>query len=865
MTKRMLIDAAHAEETRVVVIDGNHLADFDYETTTKKQIKGNIYLAKITRVEPSLQAAFVEFGGNRHGFLAFNEIHPDYYRIPVEDREKLIAETRRHGEGDDDGEDGARSAEAGENHAGEGDELEQIGDAQRQRLRSFSRHYKIQEVVKRRQIMLVQVVKEERGNKGAALTTFLSLPGRYCVLMPNTARGGGISRKIANPAHRKKLREILSDLDVPDGMAVIMRTAGVERSKAEVKRDYEYLRRLWDEIREATMKATAPALIYEEGDVVKRTLRDVYTRDIEEVLVDGDEAYKTARALMKTMMPSHAKRVKKYGDTDVPLFHRYKVESQLDAIHEQVVTLRSGGYVVFNQTEALVAIDVNSGRATRERNIEQTALKTNLEAAEEVARQLRLRDLAGLVVIDFIDMDDSRNDAAVERRLKEAMKQDRARLQVGRISSFGLLELSRQRLRPSVVEASSEVCPTCRGSGHVRSTESTALRVLRAIEEEGIRGRAAAINVMVPPAVAIYVLNHKRHALSLIEQRYNCTVTVGADDELVPPAYRMETVRGEFRPAVEGEAPAEVDEEVEAPREAGPREERRDDRREGRRDGRRGERREGRGERREGRGERGESRGERPEGRRESRSEDERDEDRSEERPSERHEARGDERDGAREGTREEGGRRRRRRRRRRDDDGTRTPREAVAPSEYPEDVEEGATEGHDAANGIDGDGDEAARPAPRRAAAEEGDDGSPARRRRGRRGGRRRRRDGERGNGEDASLDSRTSSLGSADDSGDDFPGYASSLPPAPFDTEPEAEEDLVEPTASWATEPASSDAEEMLVESATVDADIEPASEPLPAATAEVEMTPPPAEPAPEPVPSGPPRRGWWNRLTS
>ena len=865
MTKRMLIDAAHAEETRVVVIDGNHLADFDYETTTKKQIKGNIYLAKITRVEPSLQAAFVEFGGNRHGFLAFNEIHPDYYRIPVEDREKLIAETRRHGEGegDDGDEDSLRSAEAGENLAGDGDELEQIGDAQRQRLRSFSRHYKIQEVVKRRQIMLVQVVKEERGNKGAALTTFLSLPGRYCVLMPNTARGGGISRKIANPAHRKKLREILSDLDVPDGMAVIMRTAGVERSKAEVKRDYEYLRRLWDEIREATMKATAPALIYEEGDVVKRTLRDVYTRDIEEVLVDGDEAYKTARGLMKTMMPSHAKRVKKYADTDVPLFHRFKVESQLDAIHEQVVTLRSGGYVVFNQTEALVAIDVNSGRATRERNIEQTALKTNLEAADEVARQLRLRDLAGLVVIDFIDMDDSRNDAAVERRLKEAMKQDRARLQVGRISTFGLLELSRQRLRPSVVEASSEVCPTCRGSGHVRSTESTALRVLRAIEEEGIRGRAAAINVMVPPAVAIYVLNHKRHALGLIEQRYNCTVTVGSDDELVPPAYRMETVRGEFRPAVEGDAVADIEDDVETPRGAVPREERRDGRREGRRDGRRDERSEGRGARRDGRSEG--HRDDHADGRRETRSEDEGGDDRRDERPGERHEVRSDERDVAREGSREEGGRRRRRRRRRRDDDGPRLPREAAAPTEDLEDGDAAAPEGREAGDDADDESGEAAQRAPRRAAEDDGDDGAPARRRRGRRGGRRRRRDGERGNGEDAGHDSRPSTLASID-AGEEFPGFASSLPPPAFDDDAGSDEESVAQTDAWTPEAEPGEADHEPVEATAVEADVEPASEPRPAATAEVEMTPPAErEPAPEPVPSGPPRRGWWNRLTS
>ncbi|MGE0254153.1 MAG: ribonuclease E/G [Alphaproteobacteria bacterium] len=848
MTKRMLIDAAHAEETRVVVIDGNHLADFDYETTTKKQIKGNIYLAKITRVEPSLQAAFVEFGGNRHGFLAFNEIHPDYYRIPVEDREKLIAETRRNGEADDGEEDAPRSAEAGEHIAGEGDELEQIGDAQRQRLRSFSRHYKIQEVVKRRQIMLVQVVKEERGNKGAALTTFLSLPGRYCVLMPNTSRGGGISRKIANPAHRKKLREILSDLDVPDGMAVIMRTAGVERSKAEVKRDYEYLRRLWDEIREATMKATAPALIYEEGDVVKRALRDIYSRDIEEVLVDGDEAYKTARGLMRTMMPSHAKRVKKYADTEIPLFHRYKIESQLDAIHEQVVTLRSGGYVVFNQTEALVAIDVNSGRATRERNIEQTALKTNLEAADEVARQLRLRDLAGLVVIDFIDMDDSRNDAAVERRLKEAMKQDRARLQVGRISPFGLLELSRQRLRPSVVEASSEVCPTCRGSGHVRSTESTALRVLRAIEEEGIRGRAASINVMVPPAVAIYVLNHKRLALGTIEQRYGCSITVGADDELVPPAYRMETVRGEARPAGETGAAPEVDdeEEDEAPRAA----ERSDSRREGRRDGGRDGRRDGR------RDSRDEERGERH----------------RDERADERREARsGDEGEGGREGSREDGGRRRRRRRRRRDDDGARTPRDnAAAPAEAEDD--DALPEGTDAAD--DDGGEEAAQ---RSASRDEGDDGTPARRRRGRRGGRRRRRDGERGNGT-----ARDGQSAAANDAGEDFPGYASSLPGPDLDVEPEGDEETEthDVAATAAAEPviveeATGDepVEEtpVIVEDAQDDAPAEaapePEAEPVPAATAEVEMTPPPAEPepAPEPVPAGPPRRGWWNRLTN
>ena len=434
MTKRMLIDATHAEETRVVVADGTQLLEFDYETSTKKQLKGNIYLAKVTRVEPSLQAAFVEFGGNRHGFLAFNEVHPDYYRIPVEDREALLAEhadaAERHDESDDD-EAHPEGAPVEVLEGEDADEIQELGDAQRQRIRSLSRQYKIQEVIKRRQILLVQVVKEERGNKGAALTTYLSLPGRYCVLMPNTARGGGISRKVSNPAERKAMKAIMSDLDVPDGMAVIMRTAGVGRSRAEIKRDYEYLRRLWDEIRELTLQSSAPALIYEEGDVIKRSLRDTYNRDIEEVLIEGEEAYKSAKALMKTMIPSHAKRVQKYAETDIPLFNRYQIEAQLDEIYEPVVTLKSGGYLVINPTEALVAIDVNSGRATRQRNVEGTARQTNLEAAEEIARQLRLRDLAGLIVIDFIDMDENRNNAAVERKIKDSMKTDRARIQIG--------------------------------------------------------------------------------------------------------------------------------------------------------------------------------------------------------------------------------------------------------------------------------------------------------------------------------------------------------------------------------------------------------------------------------------------------
>jgi ribonuclease E len=483
----MLIDAAHAEETRVVVADEKRLVDYDHESSTKKQIKGNFYLAKVTRVEPSLQAAFVDFGGNSHGFLAFNEIHPDYYKIPVEDRDALLENSKAEADADDNDDESAETNGTNVEVLGgdETEDIERAGEAQRKRIRSAARQYKIQEVIKRRQILLVQVVKEERGNKGAALTTYLSLAGRYCVLMPNTARGGGISRKITTPQHRKRLRSILQYLEVPSGMGVILRTAGVERSKAEIKRDYEYLRRVWDEIREKTLESTAPAQIHEEGNVIKRALRDLYAREIEEILIDGDEAYKTAREFMKMMVPSHVKRIQKYDDDKVPMYLRYGIEAQLDSIHEQNVHLPSGGYIVINSTEALVAIDVNSGRATRQRNIEQTALHTNLEAADEVARQLRLRDLAGLIVIDFIDMEEHRNNSSVERRMKEAMRMDRARIQVGHISHFGLLELSRQRLRPSLVEASTHVCEICGGAGVIRSTESTSLKVLRAIEEEG--------------------------------------------------------------------------------------------------------------------------------------------------------------------------------------------------------------------------------------------------------------------------------------------------------------------------------------------------------------------------------------------
>ncbi|MGE5271950.1 MAG: Rne/Rng family ribonuclease, partial [Thiohalocapsa sp.] len=452
-----------------------------------------------------------------------------------------------------------------------GDEVEEVEEADAERRRSHSsRHYKIQEVIKRRQIMLVQVAKEERGNKGAALTTYLSLAGRYCVLMPNTNRGGGVSRKINSLSDRRRLKEILEELDIPEGMGVIVRTAGAERSKAEIKRDYEYLLRLWNEIRDLTLKSTAPALIYEEGNLIKRSIRDLYTRDIDEVLVEGEEGYKTAKAFMRTLMPSHAKRVQPYRDPQVPLFQRFQVESQIDAIHSPVAQLRSGAYIVINQTEALVAIDVNSGRSTRERNIEETALRTNLEAADEIARQLRLRDLAGLIVIDFIDMEEHRNQVAVERRMKEALKNDRARIQVGRISPFGLLEMSRQRLRPSLAETSTQPCPHCGGTGFIRSVESTALYVLRSIEEEGIRRRSAEICVYVPTNVALYILNQKRESVNQIETRYAIKVVVARDDSLIPPSFRLERLRayeaGEAPPlrAIQAPIVPEDDEDEEA-------------------------------------------------------------------------------------------------------------------------------------------------------------------------------------------------------------------------------------------------------------------------------------------------------------
>ncbi len=664
----MLIDATHAEETRVVVVDGNKVEEFDFESENKRQLAGNIYLAKVTRVEPSLQAAFVDYGGNRHGFLAFSEIHPDYYQIPVADREALMEEERAYAEAmkardeaeeskpkkrrsrsrskaaevktddpvetldvsaeptgmetidlveedaadqdvpegtspmetvaetpveepsedasdepaDEKAEAEADAApaepvdadepeadladdtdveadEAKPDAAAKDDTIESVADDDdsediRPPRKPRPRRYKIQEVIKVRQVLLVQVVKEERGNKGAALTTYLSLAGRYCVLMPNTARGGGISRKITNAADRKKLKEIASEIDVPVGAGLIIRTAGAKRTKSEIKRDYEYLQRLWEQIRELTLKSIAPAKIYEEGDLIKRSIRDLYNRDIDEVLVEGEGGYRIAKDFMKMIMPSHAKNVKRYED-QLPLFARYQVESYLAGMFNPTVQLKSGGYIVIGVTEALVAIDVNSGRATKEGSIEETALKTNLEAAEEVARQLRLRDLAGLIVIDFIDMDERKNNLAVEKRLKDKLKTDRARIQVGRISGFGLLEMSRQRLRPGMLEATTQPCPSCHGTGLIRSDDNMALSILRQIEEEGTRRRSREVLVRCPVSIANFLMNQKREHIAQIEARYGLSVRIEGDTHLVSPDFSMEKFKTASRIVPEASAP----------------------------------------------------------------------------------------------------------------------------------------------------------------------------------------------------------------------------------------------------------------------------------------------------------------------
>jgi ribonuclease E len=620
----MLIDARHPEETRVAVLKGNRIEEFDFESADHKQIKGNIYLAKVTRVEPSLQAAFVDFGGNRHGFLAFSEIHPDYYQIPKEDREALLAEEARHAEeeaalraadeddeDDDYGEggfdasdpfdDGVTEVDNGDKHqvstieggvidnefdhegdhdadhdAEPGEEPEgESGDSEngqrrnrgrrrqsrgqakeaddlRARRLALRRRYKIQDVIQRRQVLLVQVVKEERGNKGAALTTYLSLAGRYCVLMPNSSHGGGISRKINSASDRKRLKSIIGELALPKTMSCIVRTAGLQRTKTEIKRDFDYLARLWDEIRENTIRSVAPALIHSDSDLIKRAIRDIYNRDIEEVVVEGEGGYRAAKDFMKLLMPSHAKRVRPYADP-VPLFQRYGAEDQLTAMYDPVVQLRSGGYLVINPTEALVSIDINSGRSTKEHGIEATAVSTNLEAAREIARQLRLRDMAGLVVIDFIDMEYGSNVRKVEKAMKDALKDDRARIQVGRISGFGLMEMSRQRLRTGVLEATTRACPHCDGSGLVRTASSAGLSALRMIEDEAAKGKGSVITLYASQEAAIYVLNAKRGDLAEIEARYGVTVEVIPEGENEGAKMRVASrgPRPEFTPRFE--------------------------------------------------------------------------------------------------------------------------------------------------------------------------------------------------------------------------------------------------------------------------------------------------------------------------
>ena len=612
----MLIDATHAEETRVVVVEGNKVDEFDFESLNKRQLSGNIYLAKVTRVEPSLQAAFVDYGGNRHGFLSFAEIHPDYYQIPVADREALIAEEEAYAktleeeanlaqqkksrirkrkpkviaeEADSDisissdviekSDENVETLNVTENQdssnpnsitdneevsdnpidldlknnseinvesddeANSDSEIESVADDDIEEevrpRKPRPRRYKIQEVIKVRQILLIQVVKEERGNKGAALTTYLSLAGRYCVLMPNTARGGGISRKITNVQDRKKIKEITSELDVPKGAGLIVRTAGAKRNRDDILRDYEYLMRQWTQIRDVTLESIAPTQIYAEGDIIKRSIRDLYNNDIDEIIVDGERGFEAAKAYMTMLMPTHVKRVKQYKNK-MPLYARYQVENYLGGMFNPTVQLKSGGYIVIGVTEALVAVDVNSGKATKESSIEKTALKTNLEAADEVARQLRLRDLAGLIVIDFIDMEERRNNIAVEKRMKDKLKSDRARIQVGRISGFGLMEMSRQRLRPGMLEATTKECPHCLGTGLVRSDDSQALSILREIEEEAIRKRTKEILATVPVGISNYLMNHKRENIALIESQYGISIIIEASSSMVGTDYELE-------------------------------------------------------------------------------------------------------------------------------------------------------------------------------------------------------------------------------------------------------------------------------------------------------------------------------------
>jgi ribonuclease E len=794
MARNMLIDAAHPEETRVVVVDGTRVEEFDYETQARLQLRGNIYLAKVIRVEPSLQAAFVEYGGNRHGFLAFGEIHPDYYQIPSADREVLLAEEAAIASEDED-------------------------DEESRARRAAQRKYKIQEVIRRRQIILVQVVKEERGNKGAALTTYLSLAGRYCVLMPNTPRGGGISRKITTATDRKRLKSVVSELEVPQGMGLIIRTAGAKRTKTEIKRDYDYLLRLWDNIRDTTLKSMAPAVVHEEDNLVKRAIRDLYDKDIDSIHVEGEAAYREAKDFVKMLMPSHAKKVQLHKDR-LPLFTKFGAEDALSQITSPIVQLKSGGYIVINQTEALVAIDVNSGRSTKERSIETTALKTNLEAAEEACRQMRMRDLAGLIVIDFIDMEENRNDRAVEKRMKECLKDDRARLQMGRISNFGLLELSRQRRRTGIMEGTSHVCPTCNGTGRVRAPDATALAALRALEMEAARGKAGAIAARVSMDAALYLLNEKRGHLADLEQRFDLAIRITADPELPPGQFVIE--------AVHARRAELVDDRDEAPPPP-----RRPDRYE----------------------------------RLTPRVEEEEDDDIAEEEEIESAAAAngaGGSEDGA--------GRRRRRRRRRRGGDRGDGPQSAPqhASSDSDGDEDAGGDEAEDGEAGEASDPSDAA-----------GGDESARRRRRGRRGGRRRR--GEGGQSDPLAVVAPSETPADFDAPAADHAPIETPVVPEPepvtAEVPPEAvaEEAAPEPAAKpkrRTRKPAAPKADAALAEPApdpapAPEAAAEPASEPAPA----------PEEPAPRPEPAAdslaeaaaaatpeepakPARKGWWQR---
>lgn len=919
MSRLMLIDAAHAEETRVAIVNNGQVDDFDFETTGNEQLRGNIYLAKVTRVEPSLQAAFVEYGGNRHGFLAFSEIHPDYYQLPAEDREALLREAAEEAaaaiEEDDDGpyvphgmsaelergsdrngdipgeddlsaddsdesdddesEDGDAdlSADAEDEPGDEESEADGDADAAPARRRAkparrsgqkktqrtpISKRYKIQEVIRRRQVMLVQVVKEERGNKGAALTTYLSLAGRYSVLMPNTPRGGGISRKIVNSADRKRLKSIVSELDVPEGQGLIVRTAGAKRTKAEIKRDYDYLSKLWEQIVEKTLSSEAPALINAEGGLVHRAMRDMFDKEIEEVWVQGDEAYREAKDLAKIIMPSQARKVQLWKEDD-PLYVAENVENQLDSIYSPTVQLKSGGYLVINQTEALVAIDVNSGKATRERNIEQTALRTNLEAAEEACRQMRLRDLAGLIVIDFIDMEENKNNRAVEKRLKECLKVDRARVQHGRISQFGLMEISRQRRRQGVLQATSDPCPACNGTGRRRSIPSAALQLIRAIEARAAMGGLKSISVKAPTDVALYILNSKREALIEIERVAGFAVSIHSSEDMLPGDFHLDAERDPNARPKKRQTPRSLMKPTPAS----------------------------------------------------SRDEDEdeiEDEDITEADTGDEDDGDGDGESRSESG--EGGGRRRKRRRRRggrgRDearDEGRETGLEVVDA--------EGASAGaddEDEEDGEEGDG-------PSGADAGEDGDGQRKRRRRGRRGGRRRRRSGE-GRPEGAGIAEITDGGAYLDGLSvsadvllaDEEP--ATGLPPAAepaaetpaaeaatdqqSPAEPEAEKDeppkprsrrsraakAAEPEVEAEAEPeAEAEAPEAVAAEPepepTAEAAPEPEPEPEPepalaeaeaqAAAEPVAETPPAPTPPPTPAPKepeGPKKSGWWNR---